>query len=151
EEGRQKMPGEGAGGDSRVAVGQDGGVHERQYSRRGRAPGPHRRTAGSRRRAGAGHRGPDRGAADQGSAPVLRRGPYHGRQGGGPPAGDPPQGGARVTIPDFRKRKAEGRKIVVVTAYAALFTRIGGGAGIGEMMFGESLGRGVSVREDQLW
>src|SRR5207245_6222173 len=138
-EGRPEIPGEGAGGDSRVAVGQDGGVHERQYSRRGRATGHHRRVTGSRRRASAGCGRSDRGADDQGRARALRRGPYHGHQGSGPPAGNPPQGRTRMTIPDFRKRKAEGRKIVVVTAYDALFTRIAEEAGIEVLVVGASV------------
>src|SRR5439155_2878593 len=109
-----------------------------------------RAAAARRGRAGAGCRGPDCGAADQSRAPVLRRGPYHGRQGGGPPAGDPPQGGPRMTIPDFRKRKAEGRKLVVVTAYDALFTHIAEEAGIEVLLVGDSLGVVVQGKKDTL-
>src|SRR3989454_10378539 len=144
------MPGEGAVGDSRVAVGEDGGVHERQHPWRGRAPGHHRRAAGGWRRAGAGCRRSNRGTDDQGRARALRRGPHHGHKGGGPPAGDPPQGRTRMTIPDFRKRKAEGRKIVVVTAYDALFTRIAEEAGIEVLLVGDSLGVVVQGKKDTL-
>jgi 3-methyl-2-oxobutanoate hydroxymethyltransferase len=55
-----------------------------------------------------------------------------------------------VTIPDFRKRKAEGRKIVVVTAYDALFTRIAEEAGIEVLLVGDSLGVVVQGKKDTL-
>src|SRR5207244_6952981 len=68
----------------------------------------------------------------------------------GPPAGDPPQGGTRVTIPDFRKRKAEGRKIWVGTAYDAIFTRIAEEAGLEVRLVGDSLGVVVQGKKDTL-
>jgi 3-methyl-2-oxobutanoate hydroxymethyltransferase len=55
-----------------------------------------------------------------------------------------------MTIPDFRKRKAEGRKIVVVTAYDALFTRIAEEAGIEVLLVGDSLGMVVQGKKDTL-
>jgi 3-methyl-2-oxobutanoate hydroxymethyltransferase len=55
-----------------------------------------------------------------------------------------------VTIPDFKKRKAEGRKIVVVTAYDALFTRIAEEAGIEVLLVGDSLGVVVQGKKDTL-
>jgi 3-methyl-2-oxobutanoate hydroxymethyltransferase len=55
-----------------------------------------------------------------------------------------------VTIPDFRKRKAEGRKIVVVTAYDALFTRIAEEAGLEVLLVGDSLGVVVQGKNDTL-
>ncbi len=55
-----------------------------------------------------------------------------------------------MTIPDFRKRKAEGRKIVVVTAYDALFTRIAEEAGIEALLVGDSLGVVVQGKKDTL-
>src|SRR5213592_4263520 len=55
-----------------------------------------------------------------------------------------------MTIPDFRKRKAEGRKIVVVTAYDALFTRIAEEAGIDVLLVGDSLGVVVQGKKDTL-
>src|SRR5207247_2222093 len=90
------------------------------------------------------------GTDDQGWARALRRGPYYGRQSRGPPLRDPPQGRTRMTIPDFRKRKAEGRKIVVVTAYDALFTRIAEEAGLEVLLVGDSLGVVVQGKKDTL-
>jgi len=55
-----------------------------------------------------------------------------------------------VTIPDFKKRKAEGRKIVVVTAYDALFTRIAEEAGLEVLLVGDSLGVVVQGKKDTL-
>ncbi len=55
-----------------------------------------------------------------------------------------------MTIPDFRKRKAEGRKIVVVTAYDALFTRIAEEAGMEVLLVGDSLGVVVQGKKDTL-
>jgi len=55
-----------------------------------------------------------------------------------------------VTIPDFRKRKAEGRKVVVVTAYDALFTRIAEEAGLEVLLVGDSLGVVVQGKKDTL-
>src|SRR5881628_881534 len=55
-----------------------------------------------------------------------------------------------MTIPDFRKRKAEGRKIVVVTAYDALFTRIAEEDGLEVLLVGDSLGVVVQGKKDTL-
>src|SRR6266540_3105118 len=55
-----------------------------------------------------------------------------------------------MTIPDFRKRKAEGRKIVMVTAYDALFTRIVEEAGLEVILVGDSLGVVVQGKKDTL-
>src|SRR2546422_4864596 len=55
-----------------------------------------------------------------------------------------------MTVPDFRKRKVEGRKIVVVTAYDALFTRIAEEAGIEVLLVGDSLGVVVQGKKDTL-
>ena len=55
-----------------------------------------------------------------------------------------------MTIPDFKKRKAEGRKIVVVTAYDALFTRIAEEAGLEVLLVGDSLGVVVQGKKDTL-
>ncbi len=45
-----------------------------------------------------------------------------------------------MTVPDFIARKRDGRKIIVVTAYDALFTRIVEQAGIEAILVGDSLG-----------
>jgi 3-methyl-2-oxobutanoate hydroxymethyltransferase len=55
-----------------------------------------------------------------------------------------------MTIPDFRKCKAEGRKISVVTAYDALFARIVEDAGIDVILVGDSLGVVVQGNKDTL-
>jgi 3-methyl-2-oxobutanoate hydroxymethyltransferase len=55
-----------------------------------------------------------------------------------------------MTIHDFRKRKAEGRKIVMVTAYDALFTRIVEEAGLEIILVGDSLGVVVQGKKDTL-
>ena len=55
-----------------------------------------------------------------------------------------------MTISDFRKRKAEGRKIVMVTAYDALFTRIVEEAGLDILLVGDSLGVVVQGKKDTL-
>ncbi len=55
-----------------------------------------------------------------------------------------------MTVPDFQKRKAEGRKIVVVTAYDALFTRIAEEAGLDVLLVGDSLGVVVQGKKDTL-
>jgi len=55
-----------------------------------------------------------------------------------------------VTIPEIQKCKAEGRKIVVVTAYDALFTRIAEEAGIDVLLVGDSLGVVVQGKKDTL-
>ena len=55
-----------------------------------------------------------------------------------------------MTIHDFRKRKAEGRKIAMVTAYDALFTRIVEEAGLEVILVGDSLGVVVQGKKDTL-
>ncbi len=55
-----------------------------------------------------------------------------------------------MTVPDFKKRKAGGRKIVVVTAYDALFTRIAEEAGLDVLLVGDSLGVVVQGKKDTL-
>ncbi len=45
-----------------------------------------------------------------------------------------------MTIPEFQKSKREGKKLIVVTAYDALFTRIVEQAGIEAILVGDSLG-----------
>ena len=55
-----------------------------------------------------------------------------------------------MTVPDLRKRKAEGRKIIMVTAYDALFARIIEEAGIDVLLVGDSLGVVVQGKKDTL-
>lgn len=55
-----------------------------------------------------------------------------------------------MTIPELQKLKAEGRKIIVVTAYDALFTRIVEEAGIDVVLVGDSLGVVVQGKKDTL-
>jgi 3-methyl-2-oxobutanoate hydroxymethyltransferase len=55
-----------------------------------------------------------------------------------------------TTVPDLQKRKAEGRKIVIVTAYDALFARIIEEAGIDVLLVGDSLGVVVQGKKDTL-
>jgi len=55
-----------------------------------------------------------------------------------------------VTVPDFKTYKADGRKIVVVTAYDALFTRIAEEAGLDVLLVGDSLGVVVQGKKDTL-
>lgn len=55
-----------------------------------------------------------------------------------------------MTVPDFKKRKSDGRKIVVVTAYDALFTRIAEEAGLDVLLVGDSLGVVVQGKKDTL-
>jgi 3-methyl-2-oxobutanoate hydroxymethyltransferase len=55
-----------------------------------------------------------------------------------------------MTVPEFKKRKAEGRKIVMVTAYDALFTRIAEEAGLDVLLVGDSLGVVVQGKKDTL-
>ncbi|HET6675976.1 MAG TPA: 3-methyl-2-oxobutanoate hydroxymethyltransferase, partial [Nitrospiraceae bacterium] len=54
---------------------------------------------------------------------------------------NPHEGGiGMMTVPDFQKYKREGKKLIVVTAYDALFTRIVEQAGIDIILVGDSLG-----------
>lgn len=55
-----------------------------------------------------------------------------------------------MTVPDFQQRKRDGKKIVVVTAYDALFTRIIEEAGIETILVGDSLGVVVQGKKDTL-
>ncbi len=55
-----------------------------------------------------------------------------------------------MTVPDLQKRKTEGRKIVVVTAYDALFARIAEEAGVEVLLVGDSLGVVVQGKKDTL-
>ncbi len=54
------------------------------------------------------------------------------------------------TVPAFQARKREGRKLIVVTAYDALFTRIVEQAGIEVLLVGDSLGMVVQGKPDTL-
>jgi 3-methyl-2-oxobutanoate hydroxymethyltransferase len=45
-----------------------------------------------------------------------------------------------MTIPEFQQHKRQGKKLIVVTAYDALFTRIVEQAGINAILVGDSLG-----------
>ncbi len=56
----------------------------------------------------------------------------------------------RMTVPDFVAQKREGRKLIVVTAYDALFTRIVEQAGIETILVGDSLGTVVQGKPDTL-
>jgi 3-methyl-2-oxobutanoate hydroxymethyltransferase len=55
-----------------------------------------------------------------------------------------------MTIPELQQRKVNGRKIVVVTAYDALFARIIEEAGIDVLLVGDSLGVVVQGKKDTL-
>ncbi|MBQ26600.1 MAG: 3-methyl-2-oxobutanoate hydroxymethyltransferase [Nitrospiraceae bacterium] len=56
----------------------------------------------------------------------------------------------RTTITDLQKRKRQGKKIVMVTAYDATFARIVEEAGIDVILVGDSLGMVVQGKEDTL-
>lgn len=55
-----------------------------------------------------------------------------------------------MTVPEFQKRKGSGKKIVVVTAYDALFTKIVEQAGIEAILVGDSLGVVVQGKPNTL-
>src|SRR5690348_10034436 len=55
-----------------------------------------------------------------------------------------------MTVPEFQRRKRDGKKIVVVTAYDALFTRIIEEAGIEAILVGDSLGVVVQGKKNTL-
>lgn len=55
-----------------------------------------------------------------------------------------------MTVPELQQRKRDQKKIVVVTAYDALFTRIVEEAGIETILVGDSLGVVVQGRKDTL-
>lgn len=55
-----------------------------------------------------------------------------------------------MTVPDLQQCKREGRKVTVVTAYDALFTRIVEQAGIEAILVGDSLGMVVQGKPNTL-
>ena len=55
-----------------------------------------------------------------------------------------------MTIPDFQQFKRDRKKLVVVTAYDALFTRIVEQAGIRAILVGDSLGMVVQGKSNTL-
>lgn len=55
-----------------------------------------------------------------------------------------------MTVPEFQRRKREGKKLTVVTAYDALFARIVEEAGIETILVGDSLGMVVQGRPNTL-
>jgi 3-methyl-2-oxobutanoate hydroxymethyltransferase len=55
-----------------------------------------------------------------------------------------------MTVPEFQRRKRDGKKLIVVTAYDALFTRIIEEAGIDVLLVGDSLGVVVQGKKDTL-
>src|SRR5262245_2945875 len=55
-----------------------------------------------------------------------------------------------MTVPEFQRRKGAGKKLVLVTAYDALFTRILEEAGIEAILVGDSLGVVVQGKKDTL-
>ncbi len=55
-----------------------------------------------------------------------------------------------MTIPEFKRRKREGKKLIVVTAYDALFARIVEQAGIDVLLVGDSLGVVVQGHKNTL-
>jgi 3-methyl-2-oxobutanoate hydroxymethyltransferase len=55
-----------------------------------------------------------------------------------------------MTVPAFRQAKREGKKLILVTAYDALFTKIVEQAGIDTILVGDSLGVVVQGKPDTL-
>jgi 3-methyl-2-oxobutanoate hydroxymethyltransferase len=55
-----------------------------------------------------------------------------------------------MTVPEFQKYKRDGKKLIVVTAYDALFTRIVEQAGIEIILVGDSLGVVVQGKSNTL-
>jgi len=55
-----------------------------------------------------------------------------------------------MTVPEFQRHKQDGKKLIVVTAYDALFTRIVEQAGIEAILVGDSLGVVVQGKKDTL-
>ncbi len=55
-----------------------------------------------------------------------------------------------MNIPDFRKCKRSGKKLILVTAYDALFARIVEESGIEAILVGDSLGMVVQGKKDTL-
>jgi 3-methyl-2-oxobutanoate hydroxymethyltransferase len=56
----------------------------------------------------------------------------------------------RMTVPSFQQYKREGKKLILVTAYDALFARIVEQAGIEAILVGDSLGVVVQGKPDTL-
>lgn len=57
---------------------------------------------------------------------------------------------SRMTVPSFQQYKREGKKLILVTAYDALFTKIAEQAGIEAILVGDSLGVVVQGKPDTL-
>ena len=57
---------------------------------------------------------------------------------------------SHLTIPEFQQQKQQGKKITVVTAYDALFTRIVEQAGLEVILVGDSLGMVVQGKSNTL-
>lgn len=57
---------------------------------------------------------------------------------------------ARMTVPAFQQYRREGKKLILVTAYDALFTKIAEQAGIEAILVGDSLGVVVQGKQDTL-
>ncbi len=55
-----------------------------------------------------------------------------------------------MTVPEFQRRKQKGKKLILVTCYDALFTRILEEAGIEVLLVGDSLGVVVQGKKDTL-
>ncbi|MGH7256307.1 MAG: 3-methyl-2-oxobutanoate hydroxymethyltransferase, partial [Nitrospirales bacterium] len=55
-----------------------------------------------------------------------------------------------MTVPEFRRRKRDGNKLTVVTAYDALFAHLVEEAGIEAILVGDSLGMVVQGRKNTL-
>lgn len=55
-----------------------------------------------------------------------------------------------MTVPEFQRHKRTGKRLIVVTAYDALFTRIVEAAGIEAILVGDSLGMVVQGKKDTL-
>ena len=66
---------------------------------------------------------------------------------GAPAAGAVPP---RVTVRDFRARKGQGDKLVVLTAYDALFARLVDEAGVDAVLVGDSVGNVVAGFESTI-
>ena len=58
--------------------------------------------------------------------------------------------GARVSVRDFQARKDRGQKLVVVTAYDALFGKLGDAGGVDAVLVGGSVGNLLAGYETTL-
>jgi 3-methyl-2-oxobutanoate hydroxymethyltransferase len=56
----------------------------------------------------------------------------------------------RVTVRDFRDRKAKGERLVVVAAYDALFARLADDGGVDAVLVGDSLGNVVAGHDSTI-